>query len=109
MSDALYADVAFNAGVVRNAEVYSFVGLTSWATHAQIFVLFEEVFNDEHFGDSANEVVIALEQWVGVCIRFEVGPCLQVLFTQFFSLLLFLSIALNALPFFNLLGHEQQC
>lgn len=109
MGDALHADVAVNAGVVSNAQVDAFVGLTPWATHAQIFVLFEEVLNDEHLGNSSDEIVIAFKQGVGVCMRFEMSSCLQVLFTQFFSLLLFLSIALNALPFFNLLGHEQQC
>ena len=109
MSDALYADVAVKAGVARNAQVDAFVGLTFWPTHAQIIVLFEEVLNDEHFGDSSDKVIVAFEQAVPVCLRFEVGPRLQVLLAKFFSLFSFLSIALNAFPFFNLLGHEQQC
>ena len=109
MCDALHADVSNIAGVVRNAEVDALIGLTVRATHVQIFVLLEEVLNDEHFGDSADEVIVAFEQGIAVCLCFEMSSCLQVLFTQFFSLLLFLSIALNALPFFNLPGHEQQC
>lgn len=109
MGDALHADVAVNAGVVRNAQVDAFVGLTLWSTHTQIFVLLQEVLNDQHFGDPSNEVVIAMEQGILVCLRFEMSPRSQVLLTKFFSLFSFLSIALNALPFFNLLGHVHQC
>jgi hypothetical protein len=107
MSDAFNADVAVKTQVVRNTEVDAFIGLTPWTTHAEILVLIQEVLDDEHLGNSSDEVVIALEQWVVVCLKFKISSGLQVLFTQFFSLFLFLRTTFYALPFDSTVHEEQ--